>query len=236
MKVLIVDDEPMPSKRLASLIKKHCFEIEEVEIFNTASKALERIGETQFDIIFLDVEMPEMTGFDFLEHAIISRNTHIIVTTAYEQYAIKAFKANAVHYLLKPVTKEDLINGIRKVARIIMEKDPKNLFPESKTISIFHNDEYHLIQEEDIIRLEADSSYTNFIMEDKKLMSSKSLRFFEELLTKSIFFRCHNSHIINLKQIEKYGKGRGGYVHLKNGDIVPISFSKKADLIKLVGH
>tara|TARA_R110002049_G_scaffold125972_11_gene281640 strand:+ start:442 stop:1149 length:708 start_codon:yes stop_codon:yes gene_type:complete len=229
MRALIIDDEPMPAKHLEVLINKYCFEIKAITIITSPVKAVQHLEHNNYDIIFLDVEMPEINGFELLEQVLLPDFTQVIFTTAYSQYAIEAFKANALHYILKMVTKDDLITAVRKVIRM---KEIKSTSSEEKTniISIYHNDEYHLLNENKIFRLEASKSYTYFITEDKKILSSKGIGYYQKKLSHEVFFRCHNSHLINILHLEKIGKGRNSYITLSNGDVIPLSDSKKEEL------
>lgn len=234
MKALIIDDEPMPAKNLAQLVDLHCQEITSVKILLSASKALDLVKEEKFDLIFLDIEMPEMTGFDFLELANLSDKTKVIITTAYKQYAIEAFDANATHYLVKPVKEKDLLKAIQRVN----EEQKNSKFPSKEgygVLSISDGKEHHIIQEEDILRLEADGSYTMFVLKGRTLVSSKNIGTYESKLSKSLFFRPHKSHIINLKYVVKLNKGRGGYIVLSNKELIPLTESKQEAFEKAIG-
>lgn len=233
MKALIIDDEPMPAKDLAYMIQKHCYEITSVKICNSVQDAIDGIKMNHFDLIFLDIEMPEMSGFDFLTHAKLPNETKIIITTAYEQYAVKAFDVNAVHYLLKPVTEAALVKGVRKVIRTIqMDTSPQI---ENEVISIFDENEHNIIALEDIIRIEASGNYTTFHLLDKKLLSSKSIGYYEDKLSSRLFFRPHRSHLINLKNVQKLSKGKAGVIVLSNGDTVPLTQNKREAFAKVLG-
>lgn len=233
MKALILDDEPMPAKYLEQMIQKHCFEIKSMDLFNVASKALKELETEYYDIIFLDVEMPEMDGFQFLEKANLPSETQIVFTTAYSEYALEAFKTNARHYLVKPVTKEDLIMAVRKVSSAMPAKEPNTEFKDY--ISIYDGEEYLLLKKEEIIRFEADGSYTKVITTSaKNILSSKRLGEYEKKVDAKAFVRCHNSHLVNINFISKVSKGKGGFLSLKNGEVIPISTSKKEEINRLL--
>ena len=238
MKVLIVDDEPLSSKYLKGLIEKHCFEISQVEMLNQPLEALEHLKTNTYNIIFLDVEMPELDGFELLEQANLPSTTQVIFTTAYSQYAVDAFKANATHYLVKMVDAEDLVKAVRKVSKILQNQliakksiDNQN----SKAISIFHEGEHHILKEDEIIRFKAEGSYTLVVLADKQFLSTKGIGYFEKTLTPSLFCRCHHSHIVNIKMISKIGKGKKGYVVLLNEELIPLTSTKKSTLETLLG-
>lgn len=235
MRALIIDDEVMPAKDLAFLIDRYCFEVDSTEVCTSAAKAIELVKEKQFDLIFLDIEMPEMTGFDFVEYVSLSNSTKFIITSAYEQYAVKAFDINATHYLVKPVVEKDLVKAVRKVA-LELKKHAALERKKDKVISIFNDNENHVVKEEEIIRLEADGNYTLFhLMDGRSLLSSKNLRHYEELLSGELFFRSHRSHIINLKKIRTFSRGKAGLIVLANGNTVPLSKAKYEDLEKRLG-
>lgn len=233
MKALILDDEPMPAKYLEQMVKKHCFEIKSIDIFNVASKALKVLETDPYDIIFLDVEMPEMDGFQFLEKADLPSETQIIFTTAYSEYALEAFKANARHYLVKPVTKEDLVMAVRKAMSALPVSENGSVTKDY--ISVYDGEEYLLLKKEEIIRFEADGSYTKVITSNSKnILSSKRLGEYEKKVDSKEFVRCHNSHLVNIDYINKVSKGKGGFLSLKNDEIIPISSSKKDEINRLL--
>lgn len=232
MRALIVDDEPMPSKHLEGLITKNCYEISETKIINSPIEAIKHLENHEYDIIFLDVEMPIYTGLEMLEQVKLPSHTHVIFTTAYSQYAVEAFKANATHYLLKMVKKEELLEAVRKV---IYLKNRRVSLKDKPSISVFSGDEHTILRQNQIIRLEANGSYTKIISDKGEMLSTKRVGYYEELLSIESFCRCHNSHIINVDRVFKFSKGKKGYVVMDNEDIVPISATKKEHIIKLLG-
>lgn len=121
MKALIVDDEPMPAKHLQNLVEKHCSEITQTRVLNSPIEALEHLKEHHFDLLFLDVEMPELTGFELLEEANLTPSTQVIFTTAYSQYAVEAFQSKEVHYMLKIVSKDELVAAVRKATQMLRQ-------------------------------------------------------------------------------------------------------------------
>lgn len=235
MKALIIDDEPMPARHLAALIKQHCFEISFIEISNSASTAIEHLKEHQYDILFLDVEMPELSGFQFLEHVSLPHQTQIIFTTAYSEYAVQAFGVNATHYILKPVVEAELVNAVRKASKNILSGQPSANPIGEQTISIYDGEDYLILNEQDITRLEASGSYTKVITQSRgELLTSKRLGYYFDKLSPKLFFRCHHSHVINLKQVSKVSKGKSGYITLTNQELIPVSTSRKGELHELL--
>lgn len=230
MRALIIDDEPMPAKHLKEMIRQFCFEIDTVNIIQFPLEALSHLQENEYDIVFLDVEMPEMNGVEFLQKVSLPKRTSVIFSTAYSEYAIDAFKANATHYIMKPVEEKELTLAIRKVL------DKKNQRSASaETISVFDGTEYSILQQKDILYLKAEGSYTQFVMESREVLASKRLGHFAEKLNQDQFIRCHNSYLINTINIEKVGKQKSPYIIMKNGDTIPVSASKKEELERRLG-
>lgn len=232
MRALIIDDEPMPAKHLREMIKQHCFEISEVELELSPKIAIQLVEENLYDIIFLDVEMPEMDGITFLKQVQLPSSTSVIFTTAYSEYALDAFKANATHYIMKPVEKEELVLAVRKAMHKSKKKEKSSA---TTNLTVFDGDEYLIVNTQDIISLEADGSYTKFTLMNKKILASKRIGFYEDKLPSELFLRCHNSYVVNLNQIGKLGKNKSNYLVMKNGDTVPISTTKKASIQKILG-
>lgn len=237
MKALIIDDEPMPAKHLATLIKQHCFEIDTVKALYSASEAIEHLKTHDYDLLFLDVEMPELSGFQFLEHVSLPRHTQIIFITAYSKYAVQAFEVNATHYILKPVQEPELVNAVRKAGKNLLSERSKetNVHTGQQHISVYDGEDYIILNEQDITRLEASGGYTKVITQTKgSLLTSKRLGYYFDKLSPQLFFRCHHSHVINLRQISKVSKGKSGYVTLLNQEVIPVSTSRKMALNELL--
>lgn len=238
MKALIIDDEVFPAKHLAKLIENHCPQIENTEICLLPKKALQILNDKEFDLIFLDIQMPRMNGLELLEQIILPKHTRVIVTSAYMQYAMDAFNLDLSYFLLKPIKKSKLIDGLRKVLSEKHVVKPA-INGSSNLMTIFYQNEYHILKEEEIMRLEAARSYTQIVLANKKFITSNGLGYYEKRLSADFFYRCHNSHIVNLKSISKLGKskgiGKGGYLVLSNEDIIPIGISKREKLEKLIG-
>lgn len=233
MKALIVDDERFPAKLLKELIEQHCFEISQVEVLFSPLEAIDRLKETHFDLLFLDIEMPKINGIELAREARLTSKTQIIYTTAYSDYAVKAFQVDAVHYIVKPVEEEELIKAVRK-AQLLLKKVTPTPQHEKKSISIYNKNEYIILQIKDIVRLEGDHGYTKMITKDKEYISTKRLGFYEKELNSSQFVRCHNSHIINVDYLAKISKGKFGYVTLSNGDSIPFSAANKKNLTPFI--
>jgi len=235
MKAIIIDDELLPGKLLEAMLEKYCFEISDVEVFTSALKAIEHLKENTYDVLFLDVEMPEMNSFDFLKRAMLPNETELIFVTAHSQYAIEAIKVEATHYLLKPVDQNELIVAVRRAhknweGRVQVQNES------SERISIYDGEKYVIIDKADIIRMEADGSYTKIVLEGKPdILASRRLGYFEQKLPGNDFFRCHNSHLVNILHIKSVERGKTGFIKLKNEEEIPLSHTKRNGLKILLG-
>jgi two-component system LytT family response regulator len=238
---IIIDDESKGRTALREKLSAYCPQITLLAEAANGQEALILIRQHDPQLIFLDIEMPRMNGFEMLNE-IGKRNFHVIFTTAYDQYAIKAIKYAAFDYLLKPIDIEELKTAISNVdargnSQIRNQLDllsqhmqqPKR--PLSK-LAIPTLDGLMFYDINDIIYLEANSNYTNLYFVNKvKIIASKTLKEFEELLPDDIFFRTHNSFIINLNFIKRYIKGDGGQIELHNGAFVDLSRRKKEEFL-----
>lgn len=243
IKAVIVDDEENNIGALQSLLTQFCPEIDITGTAGNARQAFTVISELQPQLVFLDIEMPMGNGFDLLEK-LMPVNFEVIFVTAFDQYAITAFKYSALDYLLKPVSIDDLKRAVSRSVLRIAEKNVNNRI--ETLIANFRNEaqglkkiglptaEGLIFEEiENIIHLQAESNYTLvFIRNKKKMTITKSLKEFEDMLPASIFCRLHHSHIVNLNYITKYYKGRGGYVELSDGTTVEVSTRKKDDFLE----
>ena len=235
MKAIIIDDELLPGKMLEEMIRQHCYEVEEIEVFSSVVKAIEHLRQHQYDLLFLDVEMPEMNSFDFLKKVSLPSETEIIFVTAHSQYALEAFKAEATHYLLKPVEAEELILAVRRAFRNLNSKSRKSEKMGSR-LSIYDGEQYMIVDRSDIIRMEASGSYTRFVLRDRPdILASRRLGYYEGQLENDVFFRCHHSHVINLGHILSIDRGKNGNIRLRNNDLVPLATSRKDQLKVLLG-
>jgi two-component system, LytTR family, response regulator len=243
---VIIDDEAKGRLALREKLQHYCPEVVVLAEATDGATALQIINEQQPQLIFLDIEMPRMNGFEMLNQ-LPEKNFQIIFTTAYDQYAIKAIKYAALDYLLKPIDIEELKTAVAKTMtanKMNTEKQvqllqqnirhPKKLFHKLAIPSL---DGLLFYDINDIVHLAASSNYTTIYFNDKtKMMASKTLKEFEELLPEDIFFRTHHSHLINLHYIKRYIKGDGGQIELQNGTYVDVSRRKKDDFLKAIGH
>ncbi|MCB0508928.1 MAG: LytTR family DNA-binding domain-containing protein [Chitinophagales bacterium] len=243
IQALIVDDEKNNRITLHKLIEKFCPHVEIISECDSVDCALSILNETTIDVIFLDVEMPIKNGFDLLAHFNYQCPFEVIFTTAYSQYAVKAFRFSALDYLLKPVDPEELVQAVHKLSNKlssnskhkqfeILEQKINNKSIEKKQLAISTLEGIYFTTLNEIIHIDADSSYTRiYLLSGEMIMSSKPLKYFEELLDDYDFVRVHQSHIINLKLIRRYVRGDGGQVIMTNGTEIEVSRRKKDDLL-----
>ncbi len=233
MTALIIDDESIHSEYLENQLKKYCASLVEVEAtFQSPIKAYEYLKTNAVDFIFLDVEMDEMNAFEFIEIIGTENVPKIIFTTAFSTYAVDAFKVNAIDYLLKPIDKKELITAVEKMEKTLISNQTDKLNHVLQTPLEAENDRliltetqgYTFVKLNNIIRIEGNGSYSDFIMLDgQRITTSKRLNFYWKKLQNLTFIRSHQSHVVNMKYIMKYSKADGGELCLTNNECVPIS-------------
>ncbi len=236
MRALIVDDELHSCEVTKTLIEEYCPQIELLGYEQNALLAIKRIAKEKPDVLFLDIEMPEINGIDLLEQ-LPNPIPAVIYTTAYDQFAIDAIKLGAIDYLLKPIDELELIKAINRVSKKLQENELKrnnDKTPSIEKLSIGTMDGIEWIAISDIIRCQSDSNYTVVYTEKGKITASKTLKEIENQLAEHSFFRIHNSHLVNLNRIKRYIKGVGGSIILENGDEVPVSKSRKVALLQML--
>ncbi|MCF8247887.1 MAG: LytTR family DNA-binding domain-containing protein [Saprospiraceae bacterium] len=242
MKTYLLDDESNCTDVLQVLLGKYCPDVQIKGIFNDPELALEAILRERPDLLFLDIEMPMLNGFELLRRC-ESLEFKVIFTTAYDQYAVKAFKFNALDYLLKPVDKDELIAAVGKAklnasptaAQLSSVQYLRNN-PTPERIALPVGQELLLVEVIDIQYVESEGSYVSVFLkgQNKPVVLSKSLREFEELLNNPAFFRAHNSYLIHLKHIKKIMRTDAGEVVMENGRSLPVARAKKAELMGLI--
>lgn len=242
MKAVILDDEKHCREVLSALLQKHCSGVEVAGEFSNGADALKQIGKIGPDILFLDIEMPGMNGFEFLERC-TSRSFEVIFTTAYNEYAIRAIKHSALDYLLKPVEKNELIAAVEKAkgqnagktsARVEQLLTALSFKKEPKRFAVPTMEGLIMLNSGEILYCESDGPYCTFYFTNnsKPLLTSRTLKEAEDVLMScGDFFRVHSSYLINMKFIQKYIRGEGGEVILTNGKNIPVSRSRKQDFL-----
>lgn len=248
LKVAIVDDEVACTNSLKLELEAYCPNVEIIQTFNSPDDAILFLNKESIDLLFLDIEMGNITGFDLL-NKLKNISFDVIFVTAHDSYAIRAFEYSAVDYLLKPILKYRLIESIekieKKVAQIASYKSNFSLISNSynsiqnklPTIPIPTIDGLELINTDEIIYIEADGNYSLFYMKNpkEKYYVSKSLKEIESLLYGRNFIRSHNSFIVNLLYVKKYVKGNGGYLVLSTGQTVDVSRANKEKVMDALG-
>ncbi len=242
---IIIDDEQKGRIALKQKLQDYCKDVQLTGEAENGEEGMKLIEKNKPDIVFLDIEMPRMDGFEMLLR-LPDKNFHLIFTTAYDQYAIKAIKYAAFDYLLKPIDIEELKSAISKISslpHIHTEKKLATLDENLRGKNVFNKLAVHTLEGllffniSDIIHLEAQSNYTVIYFSNQhKITASRTLKDFEELLPPETFFRPHHSHLINLNYIKRYIKGDGGQIELQNGAYVDVSRRKKDEFLKAIGY
>ncbi len=237
LKTIIIEDEAIGRDILRNYLSKYCPTVQLLGEASNIEDGQKLIEEHELDLVFLDVEMPYGSGFDLLEK-IENQSFETIFVTAYDHYAIEALNNQATYYLLKPISIDELIKGVNLVVDIKKkENELENsvLRPEItlnlNKITIPQQDGFEVINIVDILFCKADDNYTEIYFENTKKLVSKTLKHFEDLLKESSFARVHKSYLVNVNEIVKYKKGKGGSVVLSNGKEIMVSSSKKANLL-----
>ncbi len=245
IKAILIDDERNGREILLALLEKFCQEVEVVATADSAEVGLELIQVVQPQLVFLDINMPGMTGFEMLER-LPQINFELIFVTAHDTYALKAFKFSAIDYVLKPIDLEDLQKAVKKATEKLGVQTSggaikyKELFHNIRNIQnpfdkigLATRDGLIFVKISDIIRLESDVNYTWFILSGgEKILASKTLKEFEEMLEDYNFYRIHKSHLINLSHLQRYIKGEGGSVVMSDNSEVDVSRRNKEGLMK----
>lgn len=242
---LIIDDEDRVRETLIHMLSAYCPNINVIGQANSVASGFNQINALKPDIVFLDVKMPDGTGFELLKK-FEKIDFYFIIITAYEEFAIQSFKVSALDYLLKPIDSTDLLNAVVKLAKVINSEDTnlklntllsnieggKN---ENKKIVLKTLEGIFIVGTEDILRCESQNNYTIFHLKDKStILVSKTLKEYEELLTPLNFIRCHQSHLINIRYISKFIKYPNAVLLLTDESYIPVSVRKKEVIEKLV--
>jgi two-component system LytT family response regulator len=245
IKAILIDDEEHCRETLAIQLEKYCPEVKLLAECSSATQGLQAINDYQPEVVFLDVEMPLINGFEMLGK-LPEIAFEVIFTTGYDAYAIKAIRFSALDYLLKPIDKDELIKAVGKISRvrhnplsqqldILMQKlDHKPVVLQRIALPTLEG--YELVPLVNIIQCESDSNYTYvYLKNGKKIIVSRSLKEIEELLEGHSFLRIHYSHLVNLNEIIRYVRGEGGYVVMSDNTTVNVSRSRKEILLKAIG-
>jgi len=235
LRILIIDDEPDCILFLADVLKKNCPFADIAGTATTVTDGINEILKTNPDLVLLDVELSPGTGFEILNR-IPQRNFKVIFITAHNDYAIQAFRYSAVDYILKPIDITDLISAVSKVNQFvsrdhlldfnILLDNIKADMPHKLAIPISSGYEYILVDE--IVYLEADRSYCMFYLTNRrKILVSRCLNDYQQILDEKMFFRIHHSFLINLQHVKSLSRKDGGFVEMTDGSQIPIARRKK---------
>jgi len=244
-KVLIIDDENRTRKLIAKMIESFGMDVETIPEGENVQSGIAAIKRYNPDIVFLDIQMPDGTGFDVLS-SIPNKTFEVIFITAHEEFAIKAIKFSALDYLLKPVDSTELKAALEKaLIRIKGHSSPvqfdalqKNILPlEKRRLVLKTQESVHVVELDQIIRCEADRNYTSFfLLDNKRILVSKTLKEYETLLSGHNFLRVQQSHLVNIDYVDRYDKKNGGAVVMKDGSEVPLSPAKRDLFFKRLGN
>jgi len=246
MKALIIDDEKKARHLIRILLTENCPEITSIDEAEDLEMGVQMIKEQQPDIVFLDIEMPKYTGLQILEFFEPNEVTfEIIFVTAYNEYAVEAFKLTATDYLLKPVDKKELIHAVYKAKKQIEKSTASNKIQEIKfffeqlalnKIALEIPKGILFVSHEDILFFEADGMYTNVFIKGKEpqLICKPIKHFAMQLEGKSVFYKPHRSYLVNLKHLKELSKNNGFYLNMENNKRIPLSIEKKEEFLQLV--
>lgn len=241
MKGIIVDDEAKSRSMLKTMCENYCEGLEICAMAASVSEAIELIDEHGPDLVFLDIRMPVQSGFHLLEHY-DSIPFEVIFTTAYDQYALRAFKYSAIDYLLKPIAIDELKAAVER-ARSMLSNGQKaeqlSLLKEAinnekiNKIALITLDGFTFVRFNEIVRCEAQGNYTSvFLSNGNSLLITKTLKHYEEILVEKMFFRVHKSHLINLNFVRRFIRGKQGLIEMNDGTHIEVSFRKREALLK----
>lgn len=245
MKTVIIEDEYHSREFLKTVLADMLPDLTLVGMADSVPTGVALIDQTTPDLVFLDVEMHAGTGFDLLEQ-VEQRGFDVIFTTAYDHYALQAIKFSAADYLLKPIDLDELQLAVQKVRERRASQSPNLALDrllqtlqqptaDPQTITLATSDGLEFVALPDIVRLEAAGAYTTFHLKgNRKIMVSKNLKEYEQMLPVKHFFRLHNSHIVNLNEVRRMLKTDGGYAILSDGSTIMISPRKKDEFLRLV--
>ena len=244
LRAIIIDDEKPVINLLEEMIGQYCDDVDVVATANSVKTGIDQIKKLSPDLIFLDVNMGDGTGFNLLEQ-LGDRSPMVVFITAYDEYAVKAFKFSAIDYVMKPINLDEIEAAVLK-CRTQMEKENlseklkvflQNMDEsgsEEKKIVLKTAESIHIVKVGEIIRCESDHNYTEFYLTgERKLLVSRTLKEYDELLQSYGFFRTHQSHLININFISRFDKADGGELVLSDKSRVPVSKRKREELFEL---
>ena len=231
-KVLIIDDESRTRSLLSTMLSRLEEPLQIHQDAESVASGIKAINDINPDILLLDIQLPDGTGFDILEQ-IGERDFCVIFVTAHEEFAISAIKNSAIDYILKPVDKNELATAISRAVKSLeqtVDQNGKyetlihNIHQDRKKIVLRTVESLYIVEVDSIIRCNSENNYTTFYLDDgRKIVTSRTMKEYEEVLSDTHFMRCHRSHIINFNFVSRFDKNDGGKIILKNDDEIPLS-------------
>jgi len=247
MRTVIIDDEAPSREALRHYLNKYCQDVEVVAEAESVTSGLKAIIRNKPDLVFLDIEMPYGNGFDLLEQLPENHQLEVVFVTAYEQYALRALRLSAAHYLLKPVDIDDLINAVARVkervglreqsqvTKTILENIRRGKDEVPKRLALPLMEGLEIVTPDEIRYCSAADNFTHFHLADgRKLLICRKLKYYTALLTPAGFFRIHRSSVVNLKLVKRYHRGKGGAVVMDDGTELPVAAARKQELLALL--
>ncbi len=245
-KALIIDDIDNSRATLAHDLAEYCPSIQVIGEANGVESGIQEIADKEPDVVFLDIQMGDGTGFDMLEQ-LGNFDFQVIFTTALDSFGIKAIKFSALDYLLKPIDPDELIQAVQKLKQdtssenvkdsiSLLLENMRDIKPDNKRIALSSAEKIHMVYVKDIIRCESQGAYTIFYLTNKEqILVTKNLKEYEQLLGEHSFIRVHHSHLINFSYLKEYVKKEGGYAIMTDLSQVPVSFRKRNNLLDMIG-
>jgi two-component system LytT family response regulator len=244
LRTVIIDDEYHIRDTLVNMLEMNCPDVRVVGQASGVVSGIATIKELQPELVFLDIQMKDGTGFDLLQ-AMPTIDFKVVFVTAYDHYALQAFRFSAVDYLLKPVNPEQLKEAVTRAGNLIhedfnkqmkvLEENLKSVTNNNKKIILRTAESIHLLDVGNIICCDSDSSYTTVhTVEGEKIIVSKTLKDYEEMLTECGFYRVHKSYLINLTHIKRFDRQDGGYIVLTNGLKIPVASRKRDEMLGML--
>lgn len=241
IQAIVVDDVAESRKTLIRDIKDYCSEVSIIGEADGVVSAARLIRQIKPELIFLDIQMQDGSGFDLLD-IIGENNIKVIFTTASDAFALKAFRYAALDYILKPVDVEELMNAVKKVStqkfsqaepvKLLNEQLKKHNDDNFQRLALHTQDKIYIVEISEILRCESDGNYTRFHLKDKStLLVTRTLKDFDDLLSPLNFIRVHQSHLVNIVHVREFNKRDGGYLIMRDGSEVLVSTRKRAEVI-----
>ncbi|MGB5377379.1 LytR/AlgR family response regulator transcription factor [Muriicola sp.] len=237
LRAVIIDDEITSREILRNYLRDYCDQVSILGEASTIKEGMAQINKERPNLVFLDVEMPFGNAFDLLDK-IPDRTFETVFVTAYDQYAMEALNQHAAYYLMKPINIDELIKAVAYVEEIISKEDllddrilSATIKKAEGKITLPQLDGFQVLNVSDILYCKADDNYTEIFLGEKKILVSKTLKYFEESLAPFNFVRIHKSFLVNINEVVKYRKGKGGSVVISNGKELMVSASRKKELL-----